>query len=476
MRLPGFIGASYNLPNKSVDAQRCINMFVQKTESGLGKEQEQFALRRTPGLLAFVTLAGGRTRGGWRSSDGQAFAVGGNKLYSISSLGVATELGTLNTSSGRVSMADNGTYLAVVDGSQTLYLWNINTTTFSTKSVADGFEGAEMVSYDDGYFTFTRSDRYFISGVDDVTLDLLDFITSEASPDAIVGHAVANRQVFIFNEFTTEIFFDNGAADFPFVRMEGGTTSTGCAARASIAVLKEIPYWIGKGEHGEGVVYRANGATPERISTHAIEEAIQSYATISDAEAYCYEMNGHAFYVLNFPGADTTWAFNATTGAWHELAYASDGDLGRHRATWHLYAFGKHLVGDYANGKVYELTLAAKTDDGAPIIRRRICPHFTADLNGVTCHRLQIDLETGVGIDGAGQGDDPVVMLRVSKDGGYTWSNELQAGIGKIGKRGTRAFWNMLGMARDWVFEVSISDPVDVIMLGAEADFERMAS
>jgi hypothetical protein len=59
-------------------------------------------------------------------------------------------------------------------------------------------------------------------------------------------------------------------------------------------------------------------------------------------------------------------------------------------------------------------------------------------------------------------------MLRWSNDGGSTWSNEHWRTIGKIGRYRDRAIWRRLGMARDRVFEVSISDPVRAVVISAE--------
>jgi hypothetical protein len=62
-------------------------------------------------------------------------------------------------------------------------------------------------------------------------------------------------------------------------------------------------------------------------------------------------------------------------------------------------------------------------------------------------------------------------MLRFSDDGGHTWSNERWVNMGAIGTYGTRAIWRRLGMTtelRDRVYEVSSSDPVKTVIVGAE--------
>ena len=89
--------------------------------------------------------------------------------------------------------------------------------------------------------------------------------------------------------------------------------------------------------------------------------------------------------------------------------------------------------------------------------------------NEVETNELVIGMETGVGIT-TGQGSDPQLMLRVSKDGGHTWPVERWAPVGKIGERGRGVRWRRVACAADTVLEVSITDPVKVVMTGAYMD------
>jgi hypothetical protein len=61
----------------------------------------------------------------------------------------------------------------------------------------------------------------------------------------------------------------------------------------------------------------------------------------------------------------------------------------------------------------------------------------------------------------------PQAMLRWSNDGGSTWSNEYWVSVGQLGKYKNRAIWRRLGMARDRIFEVSVSDPVNFVIISA---------
>jgi hypothetical protein len=61
----------------------------------------------------------------------------------------------------------------------------------------------------------------------------------------------------------------------------------------------------------------------------------------------------------------------------------------------------------------------------------------------------------------------PQAMLRWSNDGGSTWSREYWVTIGQQGKYKNRAIWRRLGTARDRIFEVVVTDPVNFVIISA---------
>lgn len=473
MRFPAFIGPSYTLRSVNVDCQRCINMFPEINELGTGKEREIAALVPTPGLGLLATVGEGPIRGLYKANNGRVFVVSRNKLFEISSSFVATERGTLNTSLGQVSIADNGTDLVLVDGPNG-YSMNFETNDFA-QIIDENFFGADQVQYIDKFLLFNHPDtqEFYFTELNSLVFNNLNHYGIEGAPDGLVGFLVIGLDIYFFGKRTTEVWYSTGVSNDEFSRSQGAFVEVGCVARFSIAKAANTVFWLGASDAGQGIVYRAQGYQPQRVSTHAVEQAIQSYSDISDAVAYSYQADGHEFYVLNFPSANTTWVYDTGTNLWHERVYMNQGQFERHRANSHVFAFGKHIVGDYATGKIYEMSQAFGSDDGVAIPRERTAPHFSEGLARITHNSFQLDIETGVGLDGVGQGTDPKAMLQFSDDGGHSWSNEKWADLGKIGETRKRVKWRRLGMSRDRVYRIRITDPVRVTMIGAELDVTK---
>jgi hypothetical protein len=476
VRFPGFVGPSYQLSSVNVDCQRCINLYPEFDESGQGKEHEVASLAATPGLRLLATIGAGPIRGVFTTSTGVLFVVSGNTLYKVTSAWATTTVGTLTTSAGQVSMADNGVTLLAVDGTHGYFVTLADLTFVQISDV--NYLGGNQVAFQDGYFIVNvpSSGEFQISGINDTTWDALDVASAEGNPDNLVALVSNHEELWLFNDRTTEVFYDSGSADFPFSRISGAFIEVGCAARFSVAKLGGAVFWLGQDDKGHGMVFTANGYQPERISNHAIEEAIQGYGDLSGTTAFAYQQNGHPFYVLNFTTAETTWVYDAMTKMWHERNYLNTGLLERHRADCHTFAYSTHVVGDYETGKLYALDMNYYTDNGTAIVRRRRSPHTSENMVRITHNAFELDIETGIGIDGTGQGTSPQAMLRFSDDYGHSWSNEKWTSLGAIGTTKTRARWKRLGMTRDRVYEVTISDPVKVRIMGAEIDVEKEMS
>ena len=455
---------------RSINAanNRMVNMYPEIIAEG-GKEPA--FLNRAPGLRLLTTVGQGPVRGEWQYG-GYAYIVSGNTLYRIDNLYNITTIGVV-ANDGPVSMSDNGTQLFIACNGPS-FVYNATTLAFAQITDVD-FPGALTVSYLDGYFVFIEpnSQRVWTTTLlDPLSIDPLDFASAEGSPDNLVSSITDHSEVWLFGTNSVEVWYDAATgAGFPLQRIQGAFNEIGCAATYSVAKLDNGLFWLGADNRGQGVVYRSQGYTGVRVSTHAVEWQIQQYGNISDAIAYTYQQDGHAFYVLTFPTAQATWVYDIAAQAWHERASFTNGAFSRHRSNCQMFFNSEVIVGDFQNGNIYAFDLDVYADGSLPqkwLRSWRALPTGTNTLKRTAQHSLQLDCETGVGGT-----TDPQVMLRWSDDGGHTWSNEHWKGMGMVGEYGTRVIWRRLGMTmklRDRVYEVSGTDPVKLAIMAAELD------
>lgn len=466
MKTP-ILGGEYITRSTSAGANRCINLFAEEVPEG-GKEPG--FLSRCPGLLKKATIGTGPIRGILRAGT-VAYVVSGSAFYTVSSAYGATKRGDVAAGSAVVSMAFNGNQVMIVTNPKA-YIYNITTTAFAEITDAD-FPGAVTVGYLDGYFVFNQpnSQKLWVTSLlDGLAIDPLEFTSIEGNPDNLVAIKVSHREVWLFGEDSIEVFYNNGAQDFPLARIQGAFIEAGCAAPNSIAKLDNSLFWLGRDERGSGTIYRADGYTAKRISNHSLEAIIQGFSTLVDATAFSYQQNGHSFYLLSFPTADRTFCYDVATGLWHERGDYSEGEFHQHRARCMIVFNGEVHVGDRLNGNIYTFDPDVFTDNGKEQLwlrSWRALPTGKNSLKRLIHHQLQLDCEVGVGLN-SGQGEEASVILRWSDDGGKTFGNPHIKSMGRIGKFINKVVWKRLGMSRDRVYEVSGSDPVKIIIMGAE--------
>lgn len=471
-----FLGQAYAGRSPMLASQTAINVYpelVETTGSDIG------GFYGTPGLKS-VFAGSGEVRGLWVCATGvpgqyYLFAVIGATVYRLDRNYNATNLGILPNDSGPVSMADNGLQLSIYhqDGMH----WVAFTGTIIAP-VAGAPSGGTMSALDN-YVVFSENvgGEFGITALGDVSsIDPLDVATAEGWPDDCIGVLADHREVWLFGTETIEVWSDTGAAFFPFERVPGGFIEQGCAAKFSPAKLDNSVFWLGRDRNGKGVVYRANAYIPTRISTHAIEFAINK-GDISDAIGSAYQYEGHLFYELTFPTLDQTWVYDVSTGplgAWHQKAYKdAAGLLHRHRANCHAFFYDSHLVGDWQNGNIYAMHQSYYDDNGTEIYRERAWELPTdEDENGrMRLDKVELIAQAGVtgsfNSDGTNAADMPLVWFQVSKDSGSTWSYERYQRLGPIGARKVRARWRRAGSGRNLVLRVGTTMKAPVAWVGA---------
>jgi hypothetical protein len=470
-----------------VSAQLTSN-WIPRLEKREGKTM--LSLIPTPGLKYLKAMGYDQCRGDGIVFQGEVYFVFANKLLKMNSGLAITEVGTLLTQSGRVSMAASHFQLMVVDGEYG-YVYDSTTATFyqdikATVGTASDFpDKPSYVTMMNFYFIVEEgdTDEFYVSALSDGTAlggrswSALDVKNAEVSGDTIMAHGELNGRLWMFGEWTTELFYNSGSTDFPFDKVSGGTMQWGIAARWTLAQGDSSWVWLARQKKGGVAFVKASGAGLEIISDRNVEWAIEQMTTFDDAYATIYMQAGETFYMCNFPTEQKTFVYAFSTKMWHRRESYS---AGHHRFGGHCYFAGRHLIGDYRNGNLYEFDLETYQDQlGStsslyePIVRRRrmATVHKKGAKARIFHHGLELELETGVGLL-SGQGSDPQVMLRWSNDFGRTWSNEHWRAAGEQGEFKKRVRWLCLGAAYDRIYEVTVSDPINWTLVNAYLDAE----
>jgi hypothetical protein len=378
------------------------------------------------------------------------------------------------------------------------------------------------------------TNQWYCTLSDQIVFNGLYLGQKTAWPDNILAAVAVEREVWLFGPKKSEVWYNAGTVPFPFQSVPGNIIEQGCCAAYSLAKMDTNVYWLSQSPEGDRMVMMGNSQNvAQRISNHAIEYEFRKYARVDDAIGSVYQISGHSFYKLHFPTADKTWGYDQATKQWHEdNAIDQNGVLHRARNTFTAFAYGKNVALDWNNGTLYQIDPLAYTDGNMPIVCIRSFPHdrtinlfgFPSELKRISYQAFVADFETGTmpapnvvnnvvnqspkgdfnsdfssdfGI-GTGVGSSltpqstgylspwspgfslgfgplsyvtvPTVVMRYSKDGGNTWSNNRAKSMISAGHYRTMMRWRGLGMSRDMIFELAWSAPMATALNGAFVD------
>lgn len=487
MRIPFLIG-QYKGRSGAINVSECINLFAESDVTG----GDGFAYIGTPGLKQWCDTGTGRGIRGMHVGIGTLYVVSGDKFFSIDTSGTATEIATIGTSTGTVTIKDNTKQICIIDGTSG-YIYTPSTSEF--KEIGDtAFNNADSLTYQDGYFIANIPDsrQFQISNLyDGLKWDGIDYATKEGYPDNVVSTISVHRYLFILGEETSEVWSNTGSGTFPFQRINGANMEYGCAAVNSPAVLDNTLYWLTNTRQ----IARATGSAPQIISTQQIDYQIAQYSVVDDAIGYSMTFEGHPWYRLSFKGANKTWAYDAKNNLWHSLSSWDETNpsiQGRHRGAAYAYYDDRHLIGDYANGIIYETLSTYYTDFDRPIQSVGIGRIIHQDRRELAFNRFELEFETGIGaeydylVDEAGRyifgadgtymsgasatQPDPLATIDWTDNGGKTWSNPRVVSLQTRGNYDRVKPLDSLGSSRDRAFRIRISDPVKRVLVAAYAD------
>lgn len=466
MKFDAFFGGSNESQAFTGDQERTVNWFPAVIEpTGIR------ALLPTPGVTTLDTVALGSGRA-HAVADGREFAVIGAALYEINAAGVATSRGAVALDSNPATISYNGQaggQLLITSGTNA-YTFTLATNVLAQVAALDGL--ATQGGHVDGYFLVidTATSTLYVSALRDGTswTTGTDYARRSLAPDPWEAMSTCGRLVYLPGAETTEIWHDTGDR-FPFAPYPSNVIDYGIAAPFSMRAVGSDPIWLATTRTGRRCVVRANPGGAQAISTPALECKLETYSNLSAATADTYAECGHVFYLLNFDRDKVTWAYDVTTGLWSERGTWQPNDMEYRawRPRYYAHAFGEHRMLDAESREIYRMGADLTTDVGGLAIRRlRRAPYIGQENRRVFHNYFELLLDAGLG-NAVAPGDDPQVMLRLSNDGGRNWITEQWRSAGKTGEYSRRVRWDRLGMARQRVYEASVTDPIAWRVTGA---------
>lgn len=440
-----FIGPAYSFANMALAVQETINYYL---DVGGNEQREPIALRGVPGLLSFCSVSGA-TRSLERFTTGAEGSIGSGNLYAccgaqfgvIDSLGVFTQLGTLNGTSGRLWMAEMRGYIIIADAPFDVLngfaVYPSSVTTVYTYNKTTG-EFQTITNATNAAFAGHNPDTFFISNLDNpTTYDASQFTAINTRYNIVIAVVVSAQRIVIFGTEYIEFYYYSGAADFPMERQEGGTIEIGCRSAGSIVNLDGTIYFLAT----NGRIYRINGYTPEPVSTKPIEEQLATHQIPSFADAFAYTWKGHKFYNLTIDSptsAARTWVFDETVPIELGWSRRKTENVGYWKGFMAAEAYGNVYVGELGTGNtIWKLDADTHTEGNDALEAIRTGYYVHGDQRSFKVSDFELVFEQ----DADSLDTEPGVFLSYTKDGGKTFSSELERKFSD-----SRIIWRNNGM------------------------------
>jgi hypothetical protein len=402
VKFDAFIGGSYQSQAVTADQERTVNWYPELLEAPGATAKA--VLYPTPGVRTLSSAGRGNGRAHF-ALNGREFAILGTTLYEIDSAGALTPRGSVAQDANPATISSNGeggNQLFITSG-RNGYVFNLTNNNLQQITALNGkaTQGAHL----DGYFlaldavtaTLYISDLY-----DGATWQTgIQFAQRSIAADRWVAMAVLGRFLWLFGERTSEVWYNTGAV-FPFAPHPSGLIHYGIAAPFSSAIMGDSVIWVGQTASGRRCVLRAQGFTPQPISTKPLEAALADYRGVSGAVSDVYSDAGHTFYLVSFDRDGVTWAYDDATQMWHERGtwIPQESKFTAWRPRYYAWSFGQHRMLDVGSGAVYEMARDATTDvDGLLIRRLRRAPAISNENDRVFYASFEVDMEPGLGLD-----------------------------------------------------------------------------
>lgn len=416
-----------------------FNMFLEPDE----ESPDGFARVSRPGLVQNGTVGSGPSNGLFSkrgvSSDAR-FAISGGTLYRN-----ADALGVIG-GSGAASWAASSAEVVVTRGADA---YSYNGTSLAAISTPGGWN-VTAVAYLGGYTFFARAGThriYYSASGDARTIDALDFVSAESEPDQLLDLRVVNDSLWALGQNSVEVFQLTGDPDAVIARLPGMLLKKGIIETGAATDADNTLFWWGH----DNFVYRAAEGAPQAVSEEWLAAIMEASAK---REMFSYSHEGKVVVCINTD--EGSFGLDVAKGKWSEL-----GTYGR--TGWRLCNSaepgGALIFGDDTDGTLWEFD-PDNFDDGT-YLERRLSASFGTS-GPVIVHKFCVLGNPGDTPLLSGQGSDPVLEIRASRDNARTFGTWRSASLGAQGRYRQRIEVRRWGLfdSQGGFFEMRVTDPV----------------
>ena len=452
---------SYPSKSRIMSSQKLYNMYPElPVESSPFKIATLFNI---PGLSEWLEIEGNyNPYYGGIVMNGFLYVVFGVKVYKIDTNLNVEEIGELTTSPAKVTMVENGIQVSILTNSGIVFYYDAVTDTFGQVTIPD-VPNASGIATLDGYTIVSKAEtgRFYISELRDTTSwSALNFATAEALSDNIVAIAVYQEQLFLLGEKSIEIWYNSGVTSQPFRPVNQTFIQMGCISKTALCTSVSGLFWVSDNKS----IFRTSAYQPQKISTLGIDYQMSILDNPQDVRVFAYIQEGHEFIVFTFISDELTLVYDVSTETWHNRGSLNYDKQTYWGCTDAISFANKIIVPSILNGKLFYLDTTKFTENGNTLTSEFVSATLFFNFNRFTINQLVLVLENGVGLS---NGDNPLIEMFVSTDGGKTFNNARATSIGKEGEYLTQIKWQNLGQARNFIFKFRITDPVPRTIVGA---------
>jgi hypothetical protein len=365
------------------------------------------------------------------------------------------------------------THIAVVSGSIVLndlgsgYVYYSKPYPLSQESreVFDIVNG--QVQYEDDKITVkTRTvDSGEYCFLDDYGVQM--YFNAESSSDRVTAVYSVGSLLTLYGPSSIEFWTRGDAESYQTLQRVSYTINKeqGLEAKYSLASVNQTQFCIGTGKANAKCVLMIEGTKVVKISDEWLDRILNDNE-ISNTRAWTYSKNNHSFYI--FTVGNETYCYDTVTNEWH-IRSSRNYYNSANKPYMPLYAVwfdNKIITGCCENGNLYILDENYYMEDfddehSLPLYRVRQTPVVTADYKPFALYQLSLECNAGA-IENYGKLSQ--CLLQISNDGGYTWSNVIEATLGERGQYSTRLSWLNLGRTRQCVLKVMFSENSDFVI------------